>query len=120
MTFPLHATFVPFLHEALRYLSGNRGRADAYVVGNAPAGVAATPGIAEVTAAAGRPARRIAINVDASESDPARLSPEDFLAAVTHLEAGRQEPLSLEARQQEERQNLWRYVILIDDRSARR
>jgi hypothetical protein len=111
--FPVHATFVPFLHEALRYLSGNRGHADAYVVGSTPAGIAATPGIAEVAEAAGRAMRRIAINVDASESDPARLSPEDFLAAVTHLEAGGQEPLSLEARQQEERQNLWRYVILM-------
>jgi hypothetical protein len=62
---------------------------------------------------AGRPPRRIAINVDPSESDPARLSPEDFLAAVTPLESRRQGPLSLEARQQEERQNLWRYMILV-------
>ena len=118
--FPVHATFVPFLHEALRYLSGNRGRADSYVVGNAPAGVAATPGIVALTDVAGQPPRRIAINVDASESDPARLSPEEFLAAVTHLEAGRQAPLALEARQQEERQNLWRYVILLMIASARR
>jgi hypothetical protein len=111
--FPVHATFVPFLHEALRYLSGNRGRADSYLVGNTPAGVAAVPGIVALPGVAGQPPRRIAINVDASESDPARLSPEDFLAAVTPLEAGRQGPLSLEARQQEERQNLWRYAILL-------
>jgi hypothetical protein len=59
------------------------------------------------------PARRIAINVDARESDPARLSQEDFVAAVTHLEVAGPGPLRLEARQQEERQNLWRYVILL-------
>jgi hypothetical protein len=111
--FPVRATFVPFLHEALRYLSGGRGRADSYVVGNVPAGVPATPGIAEVTDVAGQPARRVAINIDASESDPARLSPEEFLAAVTPLEGGRRGPISPEARQQEERQNLWRYAILL-------
>ena len=46
--FPVRATFVPFLHEALRYLSGNRGRTDSYVVGNTPAGVADAPGIVEL------------------------------------------------------------------------
>jgi hypothetical protein len=111
--FPVRATFVPFLHEALRYLSGSRGRSDSYVIGNVPAGLPATPGIAEVTDVAGQPARRVAINLDASESDPARLSPEEFLAAVTPVAAGRQQPLNLEARQQEERQNLWRYAILL-------
>ena len=32
---------------------------------------------------------------------------------IRNVRTGRGEPLRLEARQQEERQNLWRYVILL-------
>ena len=39
--FPLHATFVPFLHEVVRYLASARAHASDYFVGDAPAGVQA-------------------------------------------------------------------------------
>jgi hypothetical protein len=64
--FPLHATFVPFLHEAVRYWRAE-GRAWATIVSEVPAGVAPTPGIATIpdprAGAASRP-RRVAVNVD--------------------------------------------------------
>lgn len=42
--FPLHATFVPFLHEAVRYLASTRAHASDYFVADAPDGVKKTPG----------------------------------------------------------------------------
>jgi hypothetical protein len=41
--FPLHASFVPFLHEAMRYLGSGRARAVEYVVADAPAAAKHTP-----------------------------------------------------------------------------
>src|SRR5262249_29777138 len=37
--FPLQASFVPFLHEAVRYLSSAGASASTYVVGDAPASI---------------------------------------------------------------------------------
>ena len=51
--FPLHPSFVPFVHEAVRYLTGPRaGRAD-YSIATAPPGVPREPGIATLATAAG-------------------------------------------------------------------
>jgi hypothetical protein len=111
--FPLHATFVPFVHEVARYLGSGRAHATDYVIGDAPAGVKRSPGIVTLNdgaRAAGAP-RTIAVNVDPRESDPARLSVDDFQSAVTRLkDAGGQEA-RVEARQQEDRQQLWRYAL---------
>jgi hypothetical protein len=43
--FPLHATFVPFIHEVIRYLSGGQRSSD-YVIAQVPAGVPPVPGVA--------------------------------------------------------------------------
>ena len=108
--FPLHATFVPFLHETVRYLASGRSQNRDYLVGDAPAGIPATPGIVAIPGPASQ-VRRVAVNVDPRESDPARLSGAEFEAAVTRLkDAGRAES-SIEARQQEDRQHLWRYAL---------
>ena len=109
--FAVHATFVPFLHEAVRYLSGGLRRGGDYLVDEAPAGVAPTPGIASLSDA-GR-ARQIAVNVDPRESDPERLSAEEFQSAVTRLkDIGRTEA-RVEAGQQEDRQHVWQYVLAL-------
>ena len=112
--FPLHATFVPFLHEAVRYLAGGRPRAGDYLVGEVPAGVPPTPGIATLpesrAGAASRP-RRVAVNVDPRESDPARMSVGDFQSTVTRLKDVGASEARFEASQQEERQHLWEYVL---------
>ncbi len=114
--FPLHATFVPFLHEAVKYLAGARPHGGEYFVGEAPAGVAQTPGVASVPAAstAGRDAtRRVAVNVDPRESDPARMSVAEFQSAVTRLKEAGASDARVDARQQEDRQHLWQYALVL-------
>ena len=111
--FPRHSAFVPFLHESVRYLGGGPRPAGEYLIAAAPAGVPAKPGIATLAqpADAGGIARRIAINVDPAEAEPGRLSADEFQTAVTRLkDVGRSAP-HLEARQQEEHQHIWQYVL---------
>ncbi len=112
--FPLHATFVPFLHEAVRYLASARPPDGGYLVGEVPPGVPPAPGIATLpespTSATGRP-RRVAVNIDPRESDPARLSVEEFQSAVTRLKDVGASDARAEAGQQEDRQHVWEYVL---------
>ena len=110
--FPLHATFVPFVREAVQYLSGGRRSSD-YLVGHAPAGVPPVPGIAPVAGAAGAQARLVAVNVDPAESDASRLTAEEFQTAVTRLQDGAVAEERIEARQQEESQHLWQYALAL-------
>ena len=113
--FPLHATFVPFLHEVVGYLGGNSSRMAGYLVATVPPGVPAEPGLQTLPAeGAGGTGRPVAVNVDSREADPARLTTAEFLAAVAPLQGEPVAPAQrVEARQQEERQNLWRYAILV-------
>jgi hypothetical protein len=107
--FPLHASFVPFLHETMRYLSGGRARAADYLIADVPAGVPPVPGVASV--GSGPASQLVAVNVDPSEADPGRLTTEEFLTAVTPLAAPAETAASLQAREQEERQHIWQYVL---------
>jgi hypothetical protein len=110
--FPLHATFVPFLHEAVRYLASTRGHASDYLVSDAPAGVKKTPGIVTLSERGpGGATRRIAVNIDARESDPSRMSVDEFRSAVTRLKDAGSSDAHVEARQQEDRQHLWQYAM---------
>jgi hypothetical protein len=110
--FPLHATFVPFLHEAVRYLASARTRPSEYLVGDAPEGAPRRPGVATLgDSHPGAQARRVAINIDPREADPARMSADDFQSAVTHLKDVGVFEARVEARQQEDRQHLWQYVL---------
>jgi hypothetical protein len=108
--FPLHATFVPFLHEVIQYLSGGQRSSD-YVVARVPVGVAAVPGVAPFTLVPGAAPRLVAVNVDPGESDPSRLTAEEFQTAVNRLQEGGAVAQRVEARQQEESQHLWQYVL---------
>lgn len=109
--FPLHATFVPFLHEAVRYVSGGRARAGAYLIGETPPGVPATPGIQMLPAANGGSPRRAAVNIDPAETDPGRLTVNEFQAAVTRLQDVTRSQDRASDRQQEERQHMWQYAL---------
>lgn len=109
--FPLHATFVPFVHESVRYLSGRRSSSGTYTIADTPAGVPPAPGIAVLAASSGAPPKRIAVNVDPQESDPSRMSADEFQAAVSRLKDVGATRARLEARQQEDRQHLWTYVL---------
>jgi hypothetical protein len=110
--FPLHATFVPFVHEAIRYVTSVRPKAAEYVIGDVPPGVESRPGIATVQDPAGRQTR-VAVNVDPRESDPARMSADDFQAVVTRLKDAGTSEARIEARQQEEQQHVWQYALVL-------
>ena len=111
--FPLHATFVPFVQEVARYLASARAHAVDYLIADAPAGVKRAPGIVTLNdaARAAGGARTIAVNVDPRESDPARLSVDDFQSAVTRLKDAGGVQTRGEGRQQEDEQHLWRYAL---------
>jgi hypothetical protein len=110
--FPLHATFVPFLHEVVRYVASARPHASEYVVADVPAGVRNSPGMATIPGGSpGAPARRIAVNVDARESNPSRMSADDFQSAVTHLQDAEVPQAVVQAREQEDSQHLWQFLI---------
>ncbi len=108
--FPLHASFVPFVHETVRYLAGGQRRSADYLVADVPAGVPAVPGVA--TIGAGPASQMVAVNVDPSEADPGRLTTEEFLTAVSPLAEPAGAAASLQAREQEERQHIWQYVLM--------
>ena len=113
--FPRRATFVPFLHEAVRYLSSARPRQSEYLVGEAPAGVTRMPGVTTIADVGrpGAPGRRVAINVDPREADAARITVDEFQSAVTRLKPSGGVEARLEARQEEDRQHLWQYVLAL-------
>ena len=112
--FPLHATFVPFLHEIVGYLASARAHASDYVIADAPAGVKKEPGIASIVVATqGAATRRIAVNVDPRESDPTRISIDEFKSAVTQMKEAAGVEARVEARQQEDRQHLWQYAVAL-------
>jgi hypothetical protein len=109
--FPIHASFVPFLQEVVRYLAGPGAHNQEYLIGDVPQGVAPRPGTAVIPDGSTGGGRRIAVNVDPDESEPARLTEDEFLAKI----ARSAEPASAgapgSAREQEDRQHLWRYVV---------
>src|SRR4051794_7124160 len=112
--FPLHASFVPFLHEIVAYLASARAHASDYVIADAPAGAKKEPGIATIAVATqGAASRQIAVNVDARESDPSRISVDEFKSAVTQMKEAAGVEARVEARQQEDRQHLWQYAVAL-------
>jgi len=108
--FPRHASFVPFVHEAVRYVAGARQRVGDYLVGDVPAGVPATPGFASVEGAGGVRAR-VAVNVDPAESTPERLTPAEFEAPISRVKQDGAARVDPGVQQQEERQHVWQYVL---------
>ena len=113
--FPVHATFVPFVHEVVRYLASARSQSSEYLVADVPAGAPRTPGVFPLPdrSKPAAPPRRVAINVDPREGDPARVSVDEFLSAVTSMKAAAVSEARVEARQQEDQQHWWRYLLLV-------
>jgi hypothetical protein len=109
--FPLHATFLPFLHESLRYLTGGQQSTAEYFVADVPAGVPPVPGVAARPGA--RASTLVAVNVDPAETDPGRLTPDEFQGAVTTMGGGGQAGALLQAHETEERQHIWQYVLAV-------
>jgi hypothetical protein len=113
--FPLRATFVPFLHETLRYLGSGHSQEGHYLIADVPGGVPPIPGIATMPSSPGgsSPPRRVAVNVDPRESDLARLSLDEFQGAVTRLKDVGVAEAKVETQQREDRQHLWTYVLAL-------
>jgi hypothetical protein len=117
--FPLQPTFVPFVHETVRYLTGSAVERAEILVRDLPPGAEKRPGAALLppgAGAAGRETggRRVAVNVDARESDPARLAQDDFLASIRPgASAAGQDPAGNRARDDEDRQRLWQYGLAL-------
>jgi hypothetical protein len=110
--FPRHATFVPFVQEALRYIGGARPRTSEYLVGEVPAGLQPVPGVYPLRGA-GAERRLVAVNVDPAESNPARLSADEFQTAVTRLKDTAESDRRVEAREREDSQHIWRYLLAL-------
>jgi len=55
----------------------------------------------------------VAVNVDVSESDQARLTDEEFLAAITRTAADTERVVAGHAVQTEQGQGLWRYGLML-------
>jgi hypothetical protein len=106
---PLRASFVPFVHETLKYLSSVHAPIAEYRVADVPTGMAPVPGFATRTDGGG--VHRVAVNVDPRESDASRLSVEEFQRAVTRRTQPSLPLATAEAQQQEEGQHLWMYAL---------
>jgi hypothetical protein len=99
--FPLQPAFVPFLHETFKHLASARPRPRDYLVGELAAAAGRTPGVAAVNG------RRIVVNTDPRESDPARTTAETFTANLTELTGRAANRDDLVAQQREDGQRLW-------------
>ena len=123
--FPLQSSFVPFVQNVMRYLTASVEAPREYLVADAPAGVRREPGIAslrtarDATEGAAAKVRRVAINVDTRESDPARIGAEPLIASIARIGNGSgagadNQDQGLAARlSAESRQNLWRYGLAL-------
>jgi aerotolerance regulator-like protein/VWA domain-containing protein len=112
--FPLNPAFVPFAVESMKYLTLGREHRQAWVIPEVPPGLAPTPGLYSLPATtAGGNERRIAINVDVRESNPARTTPEGFLAGIMRLSQSAEVKAASEAKEQEERQRLWQMGLAV-------
>lgn len=106
--FPVQPAFVPFVHEMLRYLAATRAPRAEYIVGELPGAAGVVPGGVQLT-----PERRVAVNVDPRESDPARITPGAFRDGITRLNVAAATQARAEAREREETQRLWQYGLLL-------
>jgi hypothetical protein len=111
--FPLRASFVPFVHETVRYLSTASDRGGDYVVGDVPAGVPAVPGVVSAPSPSGSNTRtrRVVVNVDSRESDPSRISADEFQSAVTQLKVAGATETRASVTGQESTQHLWQFLL---------
>jgi hypothetical protein len=100
------------VHEVTRYLSGGHSATAEYLVDTVPAGISPTPGVVPIKETSGE-SRLVAVNVDPAETVPARLTAEEFGTAVTRLKEVAATEQRANAREQEDRQHVWQYVLAL-------
>jgi hypothetical protein len=105
--FPLHAAFVPFVQEAIRYVSARTQDGDSMLTGDVPDGIPARPGVVTIRG------RLRAVNTDVRESAIDRMTPEEFAAAITRTSAHHAATEARRANEQEAAQGLWRYGLAL-------
>lgn len=108
--FPRQPTFVPFVHEALHYLAGDRAPERSLLVADAPPGVDPVPGAATDPASG----REIVLNVDPRESDPSRLTAQEFRSRIGRSSAAAPAAAAgaAGAAGREAEQDWWWYALL--------
>jgi hypothetical protein len=92
----------------LRYLSASKATRSEYLVGELPGPQGQRPGVVSV-----QPTRHVAVNVDPRESDPARMTAGEFKAGVARLNAAAARQEGAAAQDDEDRQRLWQYALLL-------
>jgi hypothetical protein len=113
--FPLQPAFVPFVHEALKHLASARRPQIDYVVGELPGPTGRVPGVVALPTGGQSQAgaRRVVVNVDPRESDPAPMPPDAFEDRLDELTVGRDAAPRDAAREREDGQRLWQYALLL-------
>jgi hypothetical protein len=112
--FPLRSSFVPFVQEATRYLSASGVHVGEYLVGDVPAGVPSVPGVYTVPSARpGAAAKKVVVNVDSRESDPSRITADEFQAAVTQLKDAGEVDARASVIDHEATQHVWQFLLAL-------
>lgn len=111
--FPLSPAFVPFVVESARYLTEVRRQPQTWVLPDVPAGVEPRPGLHVVPGGGDQPDRRVAVNVNMEESNPAPISPDEFVAAVPRVPRTAEPDEVAEARKAEDDQRLWQWGLAV-------
>ena len=107
--FPRRPTYVPFIHEVMRYLAGTRPARRDFPIADRPAGVDPRPGLSTVPGTG----RRITLNVDPRESAAAALGADEFLARIEFSPArGMADADVGGAAEREDDQRYWWYALL--------
>jgi hypothetical protein len=94
---------------------GSRSPRADYLVGELPGAGGMRPGTMQMQPAVGdtRPGRRVAVNIDPRESDPARITADAFRSGLSHLNATAAQQARAQAREREENQRLWQFGLLL-------
>jgi hypothetical protein len=107
--FPLNPAFVPFVVETVRYASGSRDRGHDYIVGSAPPGADARPGIYRASS----DNRAVAVNVDPHESATSALDAKGFAGMIEPVSTNQNATAGGRAGHVEARQRYWQYGLLL-------
>jgi hypothetical protein len=109
--FPLHPSFVPFAVETARYLTHGRQQRQEWTLPEVPAGSPQVPGV--VAAGEGATARRMVVNVDVRESNPAASSMDEFTGGITRTKRAERTEAPSVARDLEDQQRWWQVGLLV-------
>jgi len=106
--FPLHPAFVPFVVESVRYAASATRTDRERTIGDAPAGVPATPGVHALP-----DGRQVVLNVDTRESSLSRISAQDFADMLQRVDVAPSRAARLRAQVTEARQSYWQYGLVL-------